>query len=153
MEKYKLNDKQLRGIELIGKAMTKLYPFIKSIKPIHNQDEYDSTLFINVIMDYQEFADNYKYFLMRFKYSKLHSSTISSYMFKDKELTQNEGLLEEIREIRKDIEDNLTLMYERLPDEFISTWTPDWEWTNKQQPFPRTLGVAEYIDTKEPEEL
>ena len=154
MGDYKLNDKQLRGIQLVGKAIMKRYPFIKSVEPIPNQEEYDSMLFLNVVMDYQEFADNYKYFLQRFKYSKLSSSTISSYMYKDKELTQNEGLLEEIRDIRKDIEENLTLMYERLPEEFISTWTPKWDWVDKpQKPLPRTLGIAEYIDTQEPEEL
>ena len=63
---------------IIEDAVGEMYKGFFRLRELNEyQEEYDSMLFLNVVMDYQEFADNYKYFLQRFKYSKLSSSTAS----------------------------------------------------------------------------
>ena len=145
--KISLNDKQIKGLNMLINAIKKKYKFIKGWEPIHDHENYSSVLFINLIMDFQEFADTYHYYLERLKYMKIDTTSLSPYMKKD----NKEDTYEEIKKIRDEIEQNMTTLYQSLPEEYISHYkmTSSIEILNGKQ-YPRNIMIAKYIDTYQP---
>ena len=145
--KISLNDKQIKGLNMLINAIKKKYKFIKGWEPIHDHENYSSVLFINLIMDFQEFADTYHYYLERLKYMKIDTTSLSPYMKKD----NKEDTYEEIKKIRDEIEQNMTTLYQILPEEYISHYkmTSSIEILNGKQ-YPRNIMIAKYIDTYQP---
>jgi hypothetical protein len=146
--KISLNDKQIKGLNMLINAIKKKYKFIKGWELIHDHENYESVLFINLIMDFQEFADEYHYYLERLKYTKIDTTSLSPYMKKD----NKEDTYEEIKKIRDEIEQNMTTLYQSLPEEYISHYkmTSSIDILNGKQ-FPRNIMIAKYIDTYQPQ--
>ena len=152
----KLNKKQVRGIEMVINAIKKKYKFIKGWELYPNHEQYDAVIFINVIMDFQEFADTYKYYTepSKYKFTKRTASNPATYMGRDKKdfdskySEKDKSLYEEIKIIKQNIEDTTTELYKNLPEEFQSTFAtklyPDIQNT-------RTIMITEFIDTNEVE--
>lgn len=148
----KLNDKQIRGIDMVIKAICRKYKFIKDWELYEKHENYESVLFINLIMDYQEFADTYKYYTRRSKYHRISTSTIGAYMSKseedfDKPYDEKNTLYHEISIIRTEIETSINELYNNLPDEFISYFNLN---SLPDKPHPRKITVSDYIDTHIP---
>ena len=150
----KLNDKQMRGVDMVIKAIMKKYKFLKGWELYVDHEQYDAVLFINVIMDYQEFADTYKYYTepSRYKFIKRTSSNPATYMGRDKKdydsmyHEKDKSVYEEIRLIKEDIEVTTKELYRNLPEEFQSTFStssyPDIQNT-------RSIMITEFIDNTE----
>ena len=152
----KLNDKQIRGIEMVINAIKKKYKFIKGWELYPNHEQYDAVIFINVIMDYQEFADTYKYYTepSKYRFSKRTASNPATYMGRDKKdydsmyHEKDKSVYEEIKLIKGDIEDTTKELYRNLPEEFQSTFATD-SYPDIQN--TRSIMITEFIDTNEVE--
>lgn len=143
----KLNDKQIRGIEMVTNAIMKKYKFIKGWELYPDHEKYDSTIFINVIMDYQEFADTYNYYIQPINW-KRSASNPATYLGRDKEdynkdyIDKDKSLYQEIKSIKDDIEITIRELYTNLPQEFISTF-----FSHSNTKHPRYIMVTDFTDT------
>ena len=143
----KLNDKQIRGIEMVTNAIMKKYKFIKGWELYPDHEKYDSTIFINVIMDYQEFADTYNYYIQPINW-KRSASNPATYLGRDKEdynknyIDKDKSLYQEIKSIKDDIENTIRELYTNLPQEFISTF-----FSHSNTKHPRYIMVTDFTDT------
>jgi hypothetical protein len=150
----KLNDKQMRGIDMVINAIMKKYKFIKGWELYPDHEKYDSVIFINVTMDYQEFADTYKYYTepSKYKYIKRTSSNPGIYMGRDKKdydsyySDKDKSLYEEVKLIKEDIETSAKELYYNIPEEFHSTFSTD---SFPDRKHPRSIMITEFIDTNE----
>ena len=148
----KLNDKQIRGVEMVIKAISRKYKFVKGWELYERNEKYESVLFINLIMDYQEFADTYKYYTRRNKHQRITTSSIAAYMSKSEEdfnkpYDEKNTLYDEITNIRNEMEKSIKQLYDNLPEEFISHFYLD---SSPDKPHPRTIMISDYIDTHIP---
>lgn len=147
-EKYfPITEEQKKGIEFISRAMSKKFKFIKSIELFHNYADYDNLLFVDVIMDYAEFAKTYNYYTKKLTYrGRTRSASLSAYMSRDEKSWSEpteEDVYNEIRAIRNDIESRLEAYYESLPPEYQATYVSSWGDTQV-----RGLSISEYIDVE-----
>jgi hypothetical protein len=150
----KLNDIQMRGVNMVIKAIMKKYKFIKGWELYPDHELYDSVIFLNVIMDYQEFADTYKYYTepSTFKFIKRTASNPGTYMGRDKKdyhsdyMDKDKSLYDEIRLIKEDIELSAKELYYNLPEEFHSNFSTD---AFPDRKHPRSIMITEFIDTNE----
>ena len=150
----KLNDKQIKGIDMVIKAIGKKYKFIKGWELYPEHEQYDAVIFINVTMNFQEFADTYKYYTepSRYKFIKRTASNPATYMGRDKKdfdshyHERDMSLYDEVRLIKEDIERTTKELYQNLPEEFQSTFAtasyPDIQNT-------RSIMITEFIDNTE----
>jgi len=152
---YKLNDKQMKGIDMVIRAIMKKYKFIKRWELYPDHEQYDSVIFINVIMDYQEFADTYKYYTEPNRYTfKRTASNPATYMGRDKKdydsmyYDKDKSVYEEVKLIKEDIESSAKELYYNLPEEFHSTFSTE---SFPEQKHPRSIMITEFIDTHQAE--
>jgi hypothetical protein len=66
MENNELTPNEIRGVDLVVKALTKKYKFILGWEPDKKYREYDNTLFIHLKINYDMVSD---YFGIRIKNS------------------------------------------------------------------------------------
>ena len=151
----KINDKQMRGIDMVIKAIMKKYKFIKGWELYPDHEKYDSVIFINVIMDYQEFADTYKYYTEPNRYTfKRTAGNPATYMGRDKKdydsmyYDKDKSLYEEVKLIKEDIENTTKELYYNLPEEFHSTFSTE---SFPESKHPRSIMITEFIDTHQAE--
>lgn len=64
MEEKELTPNEIRGVDLIVKALKKKYNFIQGWEPDKDYKQYDNTLFIHLLVDYDKVSD---YFGMRIR--------------------------------------------------------------------------------------
>ena len=151
-----LNEKQIKGLDMVIRAISKKYKFIKGweLSPEHNN--YEAILTIQVIMDYQEFADTYNYYTKPNRYTKRTAYSPSIFLGRDEEdynksyNEKDKTVYQEVRQIKSDIENNIKEIYERIPDEFISFFSTI-EYPDKLH--PRGISITDWIDTYEPPSL
>jgi hypothetical protein len=145
-KRYPMSEIQVKGVNMVIKALMKRYEFIKGWELTDEHENYENILFINIIMDYQEFADNHKYYFERLKYSKIKSYGIVPYVERTKGVTDNE-LKNEVIQVRTDIEDSINIFYDSLPDEYKVFWRLE----GTEKDIVRKIMVTNYIDTYEPD--
>lgn len=146
-KKYPMSKIQFRGVELVIKAIMKKYDFIKGWEPYQHHENYENILFIDLIMDYQQFADNFNYYFTRYKYVRITSSGIVPYVERSKGVTDPE-LLDHVKKIREDIEGSINLLYQSLPDEYKFFWRLE---GGLEKDIVRKIMVHNYIDTYTPD--
>ena len=151
----KLNDIQMRGIDMVIKAIMKKYKFIKGWELYPDHGKYDSVIFLNVIMDYQEFADTYKYYTEPNRYTfKRTASNPATYMGRDKKdfdsyySDKDKSLYEEVKRIKEDIETSAKELYYNIPEEFHSNFSTE---SFPELKHPRSIMITEFIDTNQAE--
>ena len=144
---FPINESQKKGIKFISRAMSKKYKFIKSIELYDRYEQYENLIFVDIVMDYSEFAKTYKYYTKKLSYvGKIKSSSISAYMSRDEESWMgptDEDLYHEIRLIRDDIDSSMNTYYSSLPPEYQSTYMSHWGDTEIRFPV-----ISEYIDVE-----
>jgi len=145
-KKYPMSEIQVKGVNLVIKAIMKRYEFIKGWEPYPRHEDYENILFIEIIMDYQEFADNYKYYFHKLKYSQVKSYGIVPYIEREKGVTDSD-LENHIKKIREDIEESINILYQSLPDEYKYFWRLE----GSEKNIVRLINVANYVDTYNPE--
>ena len=145
-KKYPMSEIQVRGVNLVMKAIMKRYDFIKGWKPDQNHENYENILFIEIIMDYQEFADNHKYYFRRLKYVQVKSYGIVPYVERSEGVTDSD-LENNVKKIRQDIEDSINILYQSLPDEYKFFWRLE----GLEKDVVRKIMISNYIDTYTPD--
>ena len=145
-KKYPMSEIQVKGVNLVMKALMKRYEFIKGWEPYPQHENYENILFIEIIMDYQEFADNYKYYFHRLKYSQVKSYGIVPYIEREQGVTDSD-LENHVKQIREDIEESINILYQSLPDEYKYFWRLE----GSERNIVRLINVANYVDTYNPE--
>lgn len=144
--KYPINEIQKKGLMLIVKALSKKYKFIKGIELIDEYEKYNNLLFVNIIMDYSEFAKTYNYYTKKLTYTRIASTGISSFMSRDAESwigSTDDAIYEEIKLIREEIERTLNNYYSSLPSEYQATYVTSWNDVRV-----RELAISQYIDVE-----
>ncbi len=137
----------MRGIEMVINAIMKKYKFIKGWELYPDHEKYDSTIFIDVIMDYQEFADTHNYYIQPVNW-KRSASNPATYLGRDEEdyhkeySIKDKTLYQEIKSIKDDIEKTIRELYTKLPQEFISTF-----FSHSDTKHPRYIMVSNFTDT------
>lgn len=145
-KKYPMSEIQVKGVNLVIKAIMKRYEFIKGWEPYQHHENYENILFIDIIMDYQEFADNYKYYFRRLKYTQVISYGIVPYVERSEGVTDSD-LENHVKKIREDIEESINILYKSLPDEFKVFWRLE----GSEKDIVRQISVTNYIDTHIPD--
>ncbi len=144
---HPINDTQKKGIEFISRAMSKKYKFIKGIELFHNYTQYENLLFVDVIMDYAEFAKTYNYYTKKLSYGGApRSSSLSAYMSRDEESWMGpteDDVYQEIKAIREEIDRTMDSYYRSLPPEYQATYVSSWGETELRPPV-----ISEYIDVE-----
>ena len=65
---FPINESQKKGIEFISRAMSKKFKFIKSVELYKNYTNYENIIFVDIIMDYAEFAKTYNYYTKKLSF-------------------------------------------------------------------------------------
>lgn len=120
-----LNPKQIKGLDLVVKALSKKYPYIAGWEKSEFFDKYETQMFINLIVDMN-------------KLSKYFDRPIKSYWVEDLEvgrtdynagayyLNDSDELDDIVVKQRKEIETRINDSYKLLPKEF-QVWV---NWTS-----------------------
>jgi len=145
-KKYPMSEIQVRGVNLVMKAIMKRYDFIKGWEPDQHHENYENILFIEIIMDFQEFADKFNYYFKRFKHVQIKSYGIVPYVERSEGVIDSD-LENNVKKIRQDIEDSINILYQSLPDEYKVFWRL--EGTEKDA--VRKIMISNYIDTYTPD--
>lgn len=144
---HPINESQKKGIEFISRAMSKKFKFIKGIELFHNYAQYENLLFVDVIMDYAEFAKTYNYYTKKLTFGgTTRSSSLSAYMSRDEGSWSGpteDDVYQEIRAIRDGIERTMDSYYRTLPPEYQATYVSSWGETELRTPV-----ISEYIDVE-----
>jgi len=144
---FPINESQKKGIEFISRAMSKKFKFIKGIELFHNYTQYENLLFVDVIMDYAEFAKTYNYYTKKLSFGgTTRSSSLSAYMSRDEESWMGpteDDIYNEILVIRNSIGTTLESYYNSLPPEYQATYVTSWGDTQIRYP-----SISEYIDVE-----
>lgn len=119
--------KQIRGIDLVVKSMSKKYPYVKGWKFDEEYDRWPTTLYIDIFVNWKEYGEVNGYRFRNY-YEKNYDNTSSllkspaPYVFFDldefnkeeREIFINKGY-----EDTKKFKTTLMSLYEKLPDEFL----------------------------------
>lgn len=111
----KFGEKQMKGINLAVKALSKKFPFVTGWELSDKWDKYYNIIFINLIVDLEKVEDFYNvkiddYWINRWKSDEIEdTSYILSTVYKTD--------LDNLAETNK-IKDNLEKLYSNLPDDF-----------------------------------
>ena len=141
-----LNDKQLKGIELVGKAIKKKYPFINDIKidEAHNTSDYKNVLFLSIYLDFKELGDKYKLKVEPY-HEKIRSNSLAPWYYSNTMTT--EEISDFFYDWRKELQDTFNRFYRQLPDELVKKQKP-FDWSERE--YHIDLIPFDYYDTNEP---
>ena len=141
-----LNDKQLKGLELVGKAIKKKYPSIKDIRLDngYNTQEYKNVLFLSIYLDFKELGDKYKLEVEPY-HERIISNTLGPWYYSDSMTT--EEISNFFYDWRKELGDTLNLYYKQLPDELVKKQKP-FDWSDSE--YHIDLVPFDYYDTNQP---
>lgn len=148
MKRYPMTEIQIKGVNMVIKAIMKRYDFIKGWELTQDYEKYENILFIDLIMDYQEFADKYNYYFKRLKFSRVKSYGIVPYIERSEDVTDSD-LETHVKQIRKDIEESINILYDSLPNEYKVFWRLE----NTTKDVVRKIMVTNYLDTHIPQPL
>jgi len=127
------NDKQIKGIDITIKGISKKYPFIKSWKFSKDYKNYTMNLYLDFFIDWIELGDFFKYPKMddfyKIRYDKqedkfLKTSTFGVFFEEDKGLSR-EDFLNGTYDDKKKFTEDMNKLYVNLPKEYQIT--VEWE--------------------------
>ena len=141
-----LNDKQLRGVELVGNAIKKKFPYIKDVKlgEDYSNPKFGSVLFLDVYMDYKELANKYHLTVPPY-FTQIKSHSLSPYFESD--TMTDEELFQFFHDLRNEIKNTMNNLYRQLPDEFVKR-RKVFDWSDTE--YPIDLSPFDYHDTNPP---
>jgi hypothetical protein len=146
-----LTKKQLKGIDLSVKAVSKRFPFVESWKFADDYQKYGTTLFIDLIVDYKKIGEYYGINLQPYYEKKLtdRPDSFKSSFFG----TFFEGGYKydtpEYREYihrwwlrAQDIKEYADLIYKSLPEDFQILWSTE---RFPEYKHPINLNIQDFI--------
>jgi hypothetical protein len=117
-----LTDKQIRGIDLVVKSVSKKYPFILGWEFTETWKKYHYHLYINLYVDWKLISEFYNQPLRDFyiKYPEEVSggATLFSYLDFDKSVTTQDSFFEKGYNEGMKIKSLMENLYNGLPEEF-----------------------------------
>lgn len=129
MENKKLNDSQIRGIELSMKALKKIFPFIKSWELSNGWDKYETHIYINLHLSYVGIEKLFdlemsKSFKRRIENGELiqTSSILAPFDWGDYGTEEFKKIGDLSYNFGRKINDTLNQAYEYVPDEMRIYW-------------------------------
>ena len=126
MEEKELSPDEIRGVDLIVKALKKKYNFIQGWKPDDEYMKYDNTLFIHLLVDYDKVSD---YFGMRIRPSIKNLLNLKDPEWWGKEIYSLTAFLEEPEgytggyDTKTRMRDLAEHLYKQLPPQLQRTYT------------------------------
>lgn len=108
-----INKKQIRGIDLVVKALTKSFPFIKGWD--FYRETYTSVLFLSLTINIKELTEYVKGTLEPYWNEKLKTEPYDTYLLGS--VISDIPVENDVVKLRQTIEDKARNLYESLPDE------------------------------------
>jgi hypothetical protein len=146
-----ITKKQLRGVDLAIKALSKKFPFVEGWKFSHDYQKYNSNLFIHLIVDYKKIGEYYGVELQPYYEEKLlknpdyfKSSFIGTF-FEGNYTYDTPEYKEYIHRWwsrAQDLKGYLELIYKSLPEDFQMLWSTERFPENKH---PISLNVQDFV--------
>ena len=125
MENNELTPNEIRGVDLVVKALTKKYKFILGWEPDKKYREYDNTLFIHLKINYNMVSD---YFGIRIKPSIKARLNDKDYDWWGRDLYSLTAFLDEPEgydggyDVKKQMSNLAKELYNRLPPQLQRTY-------------------------------
>ena len=114
----KFNDKEIKGITLAVKSISKKYKFIKGWEFHKDYEIYQSVIFINLIIDLNDVKEQYP------------NIEIDDFWFRDgfdgtaiAPYTIDDNRNDKIKNTTKKIKNNLNMLYSQLPEVYVKFYT------------------------------
>lgn len=129
-----ITEKQLRGIDLTIKAVSKKFPFVQGWEFAKDYQNYNSTLFINLIVDFEKVGEFYGYEMIPYYAKKISTDPdlfISSFFgsfFQEGYKYDSPEYHEYIHRWwlkAQDVKEYLDHMYKTLPEDFQIFWSSE----------------------------
>ena len=121
----KFTKTQINGIDITIKAASKKYPFIKGWRFDKDFEKYESLLYIDVIIDYNEMAEIYNdkiHPMYKDVSTPLNSSLFMFYLSKNPSFSEDQEGKDEYFDLMygesMKVKNYVKFIYENLPDEY-----------------------------------
>ena len=108
-----VNKKQIRGLDLVVKALTKSYPFIKGWD--FSKETYTSVIFLSLTININELTEYVKGTLNPYWNEKLKTEPYDSYLLGA--IISDIPVENDVVKLRQTIDDKARNLYDSLPDE------------------------------------
>ncbi len=108
-----INKKQIRGLDLVVKALTKSYPFIKGWN--FYKETYTSVIFLSLTININELTKYVKGTLEPYWKEKLKTEPYDAYLLGA--IISDIPVENDVVKLRQTIEDKARNLYDSLPDE------------------------------------
>lgn len=147
----KLNDDQLKGIDLTIKAVSKIFPFIKGGEVSKDYEKYDVILYVNLFIDFFEMVEmngdeimsGWVRWYEEGGPSELTSTTLSAFVKKNDESTTSDETFIKYYELNDKIKSKLNMIYSHLPENFKAPYESALGGVSDV-----SIGVSDYIQYK-----
>lgn len=145
--------KQIRGVDLAVKSLSKIYPFIKGWRFDSQYEKWITSLYIDLFVDWKEYGKFYnlefdEFYLKRYDSiaDKLISSAPSAFFNPFERSTEGyDQFLDQSYERMKELKVKLLGLYEMLPEEFIVNYEMESALTGKFYT-PVSIVVDDFVD-------
>jgi len=119
------NEKQIKGLDMVMRALAKQYKFVKGWQLDDKYEEYKYTLYIDMIIDINELAEQTNNYINKNRVKEKKGTSIFFGLTPNKNGEPLEGFTPEWDEFvndsyeyGKEIRDKMNFLYRKLPYEF-----------------------------------
>ena len=146
-----ITKKQLKGIDLSVKAVSKRFPFVESWKFTDDYQKYSSNLYIDLIVDYKKIGEYYGFKLLpvyeqkllnnpdSFKSSFLGTFFEGGYRYDTPEYKE---YIHRWWSRAQDVKEYTDIIYKSLPEDFQILWSSE---RFPEYKYPINLSVQDFI--------
>ena len=137
-----LSNKNKRGLDIVGKALKKKYPFITgNILPWDNTDQLYSAIPVEVEMDFNKFVDYVggEHFSFPITKSYGHLSTLVIH-------DENQDTIDKAKSIDINIKKDIIKYYQHLPEDFQIHYQLKFDWSDNFNTYPAEIYIMNFIN-------
>lgn len=135
-----INKKQIKGIDLVVKALSKSYPFIKGWN--FYKETYSSIIFLSLTIDIKELTEYVKGRLDPYWAERLKEKPESVYSLGL--IISDVPVENDVRKLRDNIENKAVKLYQSLPDELAIYNEMESDILYTKYPFRPNISILNY---------
>lgn len=136
-----LSNKNKRGLDIVGKALKKKYPFLTgNISLWNNTDKLFSAIPVELEMDFNMFID-----YVGGEQDQIHHNSfgnLSTIVIHD----NNQEVIDHASSIDTKIKQDITKYYQHLPEDFRIHYQLKFDWSDYSNTYPAELYLMNFIN-------
>ena len=136
-----LSNKNKRGLDIVGKALKKKYPFLTgNISLWNNTDKLYSAIPVELEMDFNMFID-----YVGGEQDQIHRNSfgnLSTIVIHD----NNQEVIDHASSIDTKIKQDITKYYQHLPEDFRIHYQLKFDWSDYSNTYPAELYLMNFIN-------